>query len=142
MLVELIYCSRSVRSFDDEDLEYLLLHTRAKNEAMNITGALIYANCQFLQVIEGERADVNRVFQSISHDARHFAVELLSYRDIVGRNFEAWHMAFVGGKGVKKLAFHESEADFNCANLNGSSALGLLMEQSQLTIPELATSAI
>lgn len=108
---------------------------------MNITGALICANWQFLQVLEGERADVNRVFQSISHDARHFAVELLSYGDIVGRNFEAWHVAFVGREGFEKLAFHESEADFSCANLNGSSGLGLLMEQSQLTIPELATRA-
>lgn len=129
-LVELIYSSLPIIAFREADIRIMLEQIRPKNKAMDVTGMLVFANMQFLQVLEGRRRDVNRIFQSITHDARHHEVNLISVRNIATRRFGEWDMAFNGGDNVKKLSDAFGQPDFNVYNLMPDSALELLVKQS------------
>lgn len=131
-LIELIYFSIPLRSFKEIEIQKMLSQVRPKNQAMHVTGMLLYANEQFLQVLEGRRKDVNSIFQSISHDARHYDINLVSVRDIEERNFEHWDMAFSGGDDVRHLRGQQNKADFNVQMLTPDEALALLVEEYEL----------
>lgn len=128
-LIELIYFSFPIRSFKELEINKMLHQVRPKNQAMDVSGILLYANEQFLQVLEGRRKDVNNIFQSISHDARHFDVNLLSVRDIDQRSFSHWDMAFCGGDNVRHLDGQQNKAYFNAQMLTPDEALALLFEE-------------
>lgn len=131
-LVELIYCSFPLRTFREVDIHKMLSLIRPKNQSMDVTGMLLYANQQFLQLLEGRRDDVNQIFQSISHDARHYDVNLISVRSIQKRNFRNWDMAFSGGDDVAHLEAQENKADFSVKLLTPENALALLTKQHGL----------
>ena len=131
-LIELIYYSFPLRTFREADIHRMLSLIRPKNQAMDVTGMLLYANQQFLQVLEGRRQDVNHIFQSISHDARHHDVNLVSVRNIQQRNFDNWDMAFSGGDDITRLDAQENKADFSVRLLTPESALALLTKQHGL----------
>lgn len=46
----------------EADLEALLVQAREKNLRLSITGALLYENGHFLQVLEGEHPTVRELF--------------------------------------------------------------------------------
>jgi Sensors of blue-light using FAD len=48
-----------------------------------------------MQVLEGGRSAVNRLYNRIANDPRHTDVELLSYEEISERRFAGWSMGQV-----------------------------------------------
>ncbi|WP_372656401.1 BLUF domain-containing protein [Hydrogenophaga sp.] len=94
-LHELIYVSLAVREMDTSDLSALLDESRAFNEAHDITGMLIYHRQEFMQLLEGDEAEILALYEKIRKDARHH--EVIKYWDgpIKARSFAAWSMAFV-----------------------------------------------
>ena len=54
-LVELIYYSFPLRDFKEVDINKMLSQIRPKNQAMDVSGMLVFTNEQFLQVLEGRR---------------------------------------------------------------------------------------
>jgi hypothetical protein len=95
MLVRLLYASRAVPGLDQEALVSILKQSRADNAGLGITGVLCFSEGIFLQVLEGGRAEVNRLYNRIAADARHTDVELLSYEEIGERRFAGWSMGQV-----------------------------------------------
>jgi predicted sulfurtransferase len=94
-MVELIYMSQAYHDFSDADLKSLLSSARENNKANNITGMLLYDRLgTFIQAIEGEKQDIEALFQKISNDPRHGEIERLSYKEIDERSFSDWQMAF------------------------------------------------
>lgn len=94
-MVELIYMSQAYHDFSDADLESLLSAARENNKANNITGMLLYDRLgTFIQAIEGEKQDIDALFQKIASDSRHGEIEKLSYKEINERSFSDWQMAF------------------------------------------------
>ena len=61
MTYQIIYSSESSTPMQADDLEYLLAHARRHNAAKEITGALVYADGVFLQILEGDSASVRCV---------------------------------------------------------------------------------
>jgi hypothetical protein len=57
---------------------------------------LVFGNGMFLQVLEGERVAVNRLYNRIAADARHESCTLLSAQAIAERCFSRWAMKLVG----------------------------------------------
>ena len=92
MLVRLLYASRAVVPFTDEELGRLLRQSRETNPELGITGVLCYSQGIFMQVLEGGRSAVNTVYSRIAADGRHTQVELLSYEEIEERRFAGWSM--------------------------------------------------
>ena len=95
MLVRLMYASRAVAAFDHEELHAILRQSRRNNPALGVTGVLCWSQGLFLQVLEGGRSAVNRLYNRIAADARHGQVELLHYEEIQERRFAGWAMGQV-----------------------------------------------
>jgi hypothetical protein len=92
-----MYASRAADGVDGEALHAILRASRAHNPAHGITGVLCL--CQdarvFMQVLEGGRAAVNRLYNRIAADPRHHDVQLLTYQEIGERGFAGWAMGQV-----------------------------------------------
>ncbi|MBK9136603.1 MAG: BLUF domain-containing protein [Betaproteobacteria bacterium] len=103
MLVRLMYASRAAAGFDAEELAAILRASRAANPQHGITGVLCYSEAVdshqgqgiFLQVLEGGRGAVNRLYNRIVADPRHHDAELMLYEEISERRFAGWAMGQV-----------------------------------------------
>ena len=92
MLVRLMYASRVTTPGRPDDLLAILKQSRANNPAHGITGLLCCSDTIFLQVIEGGRSPVNRLYHRIAADPRHHDLLLLIYEEIDERAFAGWSM--------------------------------------------------
>jgi hypothetical protein len=95
MLVRLMYASRAVPAIDQEELLAILKKSKANNPKSGVTGALCFSEGVFLQVLEGGRTAVNKLYNRIASDARHTDVVLLNYEEIEERRFAGWSMGQV-----------------------------------------------
>lgn len=101
-LVELSYLSEAVSDMSFLGLMRLLESARAFNQQNGITGILLYDNQQFGQIIEGERANIIKVWKRIQEDKRHHRIELLEIREISERSFPDWLLRFYGGETLTR----------------------------------------
>lgn len=90
-----MYASRAVAAIDQEELLAILRKSKTRNPGLGITGVLCFSEGIFLQVLEGGRGAVNRLYNRIATDPRHADVELLSYEEIGERRFAGWSMGQV-----------------------------------------------
>lgn len=67
-------------------------HARIYNKQHNITGILCYGSGQFLQCIEGNKAQVLELKQRIFSDKRHKDIKILLLQVIDQRSFSDWRM--------------------------------------------------
>jgi hypothetical protein len=95
MLVRLMYASRAAKPLDPEELTHILRYARNANPKVGVTGVLCSTGDLFIQVLEGGRAAVNRLYNRIATDARHTEVTLLAYEEIAERRFAGWSMGQV-----------------------------------------------
>jgi len=95
MLVRLLYVSQPVGPVTTTMTTLILEKSIAHNKKENITGVLCQGSGLFLQVLEGERSQVNLLYARIMSDRTHRNVELLSMEEITHRRFGQWSMALV-----------------------------------------------
>jgi hypothetical protein len=97
MLVRLLYASRAASGVDADALAAILKRSREHNPQVGVTGVLCFcANSHvFMQVLEGGRSQVSKLYNEIAHDPRHNEVALLSYEEIGERTFASWSMGQV-----------------------------------------------
>ena len=95
MTYQIIYSSASSTPMEQEALDDLLAHAQRGNDQKGITGALVYVDGFFLQILEGEQAGVQRLMQRIAGDVRHETVTVLQEGEITSAAFSDWKMAFV-----------------------------------------------
>jgi hypothetical protein len=60
-----------------------------------ITGILCQGQGLYIQILEGERSNVNRLYATLIKDKRHQNIELVSIEEIQTRRFPEWSMAHV-----------------------------------------------
>ncbi len=96
-LFRLVYCSRNMIPAQQGDpaieVEQILDASRANNAREGVTGALLYSDGCFAQVLEGGLDAVQRTFERIQCDPRHGEVIMLQAGHADGRLFGAWDMA-------------------------------------------------
>ena len=97
MLVRLMYASRAAQGVKPEALSAILKRSTSHNPSVGVTGVLCFcANARiFMQVLEGGRSQVSKLYNDIAHDTRHSDVALLSYEEIGERSFASWSMGQV-----------------------------------------------
>jgi Sensors of blue-light using FAD len=78
-----------------DDLQELLEHARRSNAAKGITGALIYAEGTFLQILEGDKGLLQDLMARIRRDVRHESVVVLRESEVPVAIFGSWKMAYV-----------------------------------------------
>ena len=111
MLVRLMYASRATDTLRPEVLNAILKKSTQNNPTVGVTGVLCFSGDIFLQVLEGGRSQVSRLYNRIATDPRHQDVVLLSYEEIEERSFAGWAMGQVNmGRLNPALLLKYSEA--------------------------------
>jgi hypothetical protein len=95
MTYRALYSSVSSTPMQTDELEDLLEQAQAHNAGHGITGALVYVDGSFLQVLEGERHAVQQLMHRIRQDFRHESVTVLQEGEIAAAAFADWTMAYV-----------------------------------------------
>lgn len=71
----------------------ILAVSQRNNARDRLTGALVYSEGQFFQVIEGHTADVDRLMKRVEGDGRHTDIKIVSRTSVEGRLFPDWSMS-------------------------------------------------
>ncbi len=95
MLVRLLYVSQPVGPVTTTVTASILEKSNIYNKKENITGVLCQGSGLWMQVLEGERHQVNILYSRIMASRQHKNVELLSMDEIKERQFSHWSMALV-----------------------------------------------
>ena len=95
MTYQIIYSSEAATPMQTDDLEELLDEARRSNSGKGITGALVYAEGIFLQILEGDRLSVQDLMTKIRRDLRHERVTVLREGEVPLATFGDWKMAYV-----------------------------------------------
>jgi hypothetical protein len=95
MLIRLLYISRAVGAVTTTVTGSILETARLHNRVAGITGVLCQGQGLFIQILEGERRAINRLYATLIKDKRHQDVELISIEEIETRKFPNWSMAHV-----------------------------------------------
>ena len=142
MLVRLLYASRAASGVDADALAAILKRSREHNPQVGVTGVLCFcANARvFMQVLEGGRNQVSKLYNEIAHDARHGDVALLSYEEIGERTFASWSMGQVNMSRLNPaLVLKYSEAaQLDPYAVSGKATLALfneLVETASIGVP-------
>jgi len=108
-LYRLVYCSRNqIRGTPEEimrEIRSILASAHRNNPPAGVTGALLFNEGLFAQVLEGPVDSVSRIFETIQCDRRHSDVTVLQNGPAEQRDFPEWSMAFaVSSKANLALA--------------------------------------
>lgn len=120
MPYQIIYSSQAAEPMTALSLEKILTDARAGNEARNVTGALIYVDGVFLQVIEGDRDVVQGLMASIAKDSRHTQVKVFSEVELSEPTFGSWRMAYLNASPEQMSAW---------AGLPGATSIESILEE-------------
>lgn len=131
----MIYVSQAKKPMDSFELEQLLIKSRSWNSSKSLTGLLLYRyslegkSGHFIQMLEGDKNEVEFIYEKIRVDKRHHTVLVLSAGTSEGRMFSEWAMGF---KNIDDHAFERlpgyarvGEETFNIAKFQQSNAEGL-----------------
>lgn len=86
----LTYESTAVNIMTSSEMESLLEEARTHNKSKDITGCLIYYKGKFVQLLEGDKKEVQELYDRIKKDPRHKEVTLFSEDKIIKRTFPNW----------------------------------------------------
>ncbi|MBP0492256.1 BLUF domain-containing protein [Pararoseomonas indoligenes] len=105
----LIYISRNALRGTAAELEaevgHILVVSRRNNARDGITGALLFNESCFAQVLEGGSDVVQEVFERIQLDPRHCDTVVLAFGP-APREFGEWSMAYAGAMGADSAGYH------------------------------------
>ena len=93
-LMHIIYVSSATVKLDDAGLDAILKSANIRNLEQGLTGMLLYADGNFIQLIEGRERNVNEAFSRIEKDTRHHNIFVIDRSVISARSFDAWAMCF------------------------------------------------
>ena len=79
MLKSVLYVSRSllVPIRAEAEVDAIVAAARLRNESLNVSGALAFAQGSFAQVLEGPEGAVENLLSSITVDQRHEAFRII-----------------------------------------------------------------
>ncbi len=91
-LTQVVYVSKARKPFFLDELRELVHQASTNNAQLDVTGMLLYSSGCFMQVLEGEPANVQALFEKISKDSRHFDVQDILRMESEQRSFAYWGM--------------------------------------------------
>ncbi|MFN7054189.1 BLUF domain-containing protein [Hyphomonas sp.] len=93
-LFRLVYVSTARPGLVDEDIEAILNASQSNNEERYITGYLVHNGTNFMQLIEGPRAEIDEIYSRIVTDPRHTGVVRILAEWCRERAFPNWSMNY------------------------------------------------
>ena len=132
MLVRLMYASRATQDIGADDLAAILKVSKAHNPSAGVTGVLCFCKSSniFMQVLEGGREPVNKLYNTIAQDRRHRDPTLLSYGEIGQRSFAGWSMGQVHMERLNAalLLRYSERATLDPYAVSGEASVALFQE--------------
>jgi hypothetical protein len=109
----LLYVSQSLldRSRATAEVENIVRVSQSRNAVLSVTGALIFTEVHFAQLLEGPRENVDALMASICNDHRHKDVTVLERNMIPARRFTDWSLAYSGPASYVAEAVEEALAE-------------------------------
>jgi hypothetical protein len=101
MLLRIAYVSRAAEHIGPADTYEIVRGAHNRNRRNGLTGALLFADGHFVQVIEGDPFNVRRRFERIAADPRHHAVTLRLEQPVHERLFADDWMALRLGSDLQ-----------------------------------------
>ncbi len=93
-MYRIIYLSSATTKFTSKEIISLLNASRKRNEVNEITGLLLYSDGNFLQIIEGEKKAILKLYSKISIDSRHKNIIKVFEGIVDSREYPNWRMGF------------------------------------------------
>ncbi|KMS57543.1 blue-light sensor BLUF [Sphingobium cupriresistens LL01] len=93
-LYQIMYISTVVGTVTSQQCAAMAQMSAINNRRNDVTGLLLFNSRRFLQVLEGPKDAVDRIFTRIHADPRHRAVVKLREGPIDAREFGEWAMAY------------------------------------------------
>lgn len=93
-LHQIMYISTVVGTVTPQECAAVAQLSAVNNQRDDVTGLLLFNSRRFLQVLEGPRDAVERIFARIYDDPRHRAVVKLREGTVDDREFGQWAMAY------------------------------------------------
>lgn len=141
-IMTLSYRSLARLSDAAHDLKQILVVSRAKNAAMNMTGILIYDGVHFLQTLEGPVDEIGALFHRIMDDPRHIEVVPFDVKLIERRRFADWDMHLFDKQDAAMLVPDLAVTDFsdfwlNCVHDRAATVLvdRAIVEPRRISLP-------
>lgn len=91
-LFQLVYVSDAAIGFQSAGLVAISRSSKRNNQKVEVTGLLLYGGGSFLQMLEGDAANVVNTFQRVERDPRHARVQTLFSGPAHHRMFSEWSM--------------------------------------------------
>lgn len=116
MLYRIIYLSSGLKDLTSFDIKEILKKAKENNRSRDITGVLLYLDKNFIQVLEGEKENVIKLYEKINLDYRHKNVIKVIEGNIASRQFDKWEMGYIeiDSNDLKDLSEFK---DFNFKNI-------------------------
>ena len=113
-----------------DELKAIIGSCKQNNPTSGLSGALLFSDKYFAQILEGDRKAVTETFCRISQDKRHSDIVILQSRPIDVRTFTDWSMAFAGHSELAEALYNKYSTynEFNPAKMTAGS-LERLMEE-------------
>lgn len=102
MIRRLAYVSRPRPDLPSAEIPRIVLTSRANNTRDRVTGVLVYTGTDFAQLIEGEAARVEALWQRIRADDRHLDVTPLLDETDTAPWFQDWRMGYLGDRTLAR----------------------------------------
>ena len=112
-LKRVIYVSEKTDS-SDASLAQIIDSSTKNNPETGVTGCLLSGSNSFLQLLEGPRQTIDRLYVTINADSRHKNVVMLTDEDIDERLFASWSMKLAPFDDLEW-----SDAEFGLGNFLG-----------------------
>ena len=93
-MYRLVYVSTAVDGLSDADIDHILNVSQSNNDERYITGFLAHNGRSFMQALEGDRNEVEEIYDRIVNDDRHFGVTRIIGEPVGKRAFPEWSMNY------------------------------------------------
>ncbi|WP_371395627.1 BLUF domain-containing protein [Fretibacter rubidus] len=130
MVHQIIYTSAGKPELTPRDFRNIAIRASQQNNALNITGILLFFDGGILQVLEGDKDIIQALYQKIAGDDRHTNLTKLIDRTADKREFPAWSMGFRMVEDSEQLDF---AFDLTRQNFEKNMPEGVSAEVSILT---------
>ncbi len=131
----LIYTSQANILFSKSELQKLVSNSQRKNTCRSITGYLYFREDIFLQYLEGQPEDLERVFEKISDDDRHNILNVINFYQLTDRLFPQWTMRLIDPHEAEEAQLLE---DILIDMMNNQDELGFVNNAILKTIERLS----
>ncbi len=93
-MYQLIYISSATKNLARDEFLELVALSKSRNEALDITGVLMFKDGNFMQVLEGEQEIISRLYSTIRVDSRHTLVSIIQEGPIDLREYPDWSSTY------------------------------------------------